>query len=108
VIEYWSGTTLKFPSEAVAFRFKLDTDLYALAKAKTTACSLEASRDGAQFSIIAADRHVPNHISAPRHLQFGFSTLISSPEAAWDKMLLSVTDTYCKTCSYQSYHWPAV
>lgn len=56
MIEYWSGTTLGFPGDAVAFRFKLDTDLYALAKAKTAARSLEVSRDGAQFSVVAADR----------------------------------------------------
>lgn len=56
VIEYWSGMTLKFPSEAVSFRFKLDTDLYALAKAKTAAGALEVSRDGAQFVVTSADR----------------------------------------------------
>ena len=59
VIEYWSGTTLKFPAEAVSFRFKLDTDLYALAKAKTAARALEVSRDGAQFVITSADRCIP-------------------------------------------------
>ncbi|KAK9833523.1 hypothetical protein WJX81_001231 [Elliptochloris bilobata] len=58
MIEYWSGTTLRFPSEAVAFRFKLDTDLYALAKARTSARGLEVSRDGGQFCITSADRRV--------------------------------------------------
>ncbi len=60
VIEYWSGTTLKFPSEAVSFRFKLDTDLYVLAKAKTVARALEVSRDGAHFVITSADRCTPH------------------------------------------------
>ncbi len=59
IIEYWSATTLKQPGEGLAFRFKLDTDLYALAKAKTVARSLEVSRDGAQFSVVAADRRAP-------------------------------------------------
>lgn len=40
-IEYWSGTDFKHPSEAVSFKMKLDTDLYAMAKARTHARSLE-------------------------------------------------------------------
>jgi hypothetical protein len=64
IIEYWSATTLKQPAEGLAFRFKLDTDLYALAKAKTAARSLEVSRDGAQFSVVAADRRAALRVVA--------------------------------------------
>ena len=32
VIEYWSPKDYTFPSDSVNFRFKLDTDLYSLAK----------------------------------------------------------------------------
>ena len=40
----------------MSFDSKLDTDLYALAKAKTMAASLDVSRDGSQFAMFCADR----------------------------------------------------
>ena len=59
VIEYWSaGEGYGFPGEEVDFRFKLDTDLYALAKAKAVAHSLEVSRDGSKFVTMSSDRWV--------------------------------------------------
>ena len=58
VIEYWSPSTYEFPQDAVSFRFKLDTDLYALAKAKTKALTLEVSPDGEQFTTTGPDRKV--------------------------------------------------
>ena len=58
VVEYWSPTTYEFPSDAVDFRFKLDTDLYCMAKAKTSALSLEVSADGEQFACLGPDRRV--------------------------------------------------
>ena len=56
VIEYWDAGSHAFPADAVTFDSKLDTDLYALAKAKTTAASLDVSRDGTQFAMFCADR----------------------------------------------------
>ena len=56
VIEYWSGSDYTFPQEQVDFTMKLDTDLFALAKAKTTSKSLEISKDGTQFSTFSTDR----------------------------------------------------
>lgn len=56
MIEYWRASGHSFPEEDVNFRSKLDTDLYALAKAKTTAQSLEVSRDGSQFVTFSPDR----------------------------------------------------
>ncbi|KAH9297785.1 hypothetical protein KI387_029467, partial [Taxus chinensis] len=41
LIEYWSPETLKFPDKGVEFKFKTDTNLYDLAKAKTTVSALE-------------------------------------------------------------------
>lgn len=58
LIEYWSGTDYAFPQEAVTFKLKLDTDLYALAKAKTSSKSLEISKDGSQFATFSTDRRV--------------------------------------------------
>ena len=59
VIEYWSPATYEAPAaDEVEFRFKLDTDLYALAKAKTKALSMEVSHDGEQFSTLGPDRKV--------------------------------------------------
>jgi hypothetical protein len=40
-IEYWSCEDYKHPAAAVKFTMKMDTDLFALAKAKTSARSLE-------------------------------------------------------------------
>ena len=58
VIEYWSPVDYEFPQESVSFRFKLDTDLFSLAKAKTKALSLEISPDGSQFTTTGPDRKV--------------------------------------------------
>ena len=63
VIEYWSGSDHTFPQEEVAFTMKLDTDLFALAKAKTTSKSLEISKDGSQFAIFSRDRYGKHAIS---------------------------------------------
>ena len=57
MIEYWSADTYQLPAHptVVAFSMKLDTDLYALAKAKTAAHSLAVSADGSKFVAVAAD-----------------------------------------------------
>lgn len=56
MIEYWSGSNYSFPQDQVSFTMKLDTDLFALAKAKTSSKSLEISKDGAQFATFSTDR----------------------------------------------------
>lgn len=56
VLEYWSASDYSFPSDVVDFKFKLDTDLYVLAKVKAVAHSLEVSRDGAKFVVMSSDR----------------------------------------------------
>jgi len=65
VLEYWSSrpeeeyaalTSSNHPN--VEFNFKLDTDLYALAKVKTVAYTLEVSADGEKFSTTGPDRRV--------------------------------------------------
>jgi hypothetical protein len=57
-IEYWGGTTLKHPPGAVSFSLKMDTDLFALAAAKTAARSLDVARDGGQFAAFCGDGRV--------------------------------------------------
>eukprot|EP00878_Enallax_costatus_P002186 GHUV01002357.1.p1 GENE.GHUV01002357.1~~GHUV01002357.1.p1 ORF type:complete len:625 (+),score=138.92 GHUV01002357.1:201-2075(+) len=57
-IEYWSSDDYKHPTAAVKFSMKLDTDLFALAKAKTAARSLDVSKDGSQFVMFCADGRV--------------------------------------------------
>jgi hypothetical protein len=57
-IEYWSSTDLKFPAAAVKFKLKMETDLFALAKAKTVARTLDVSKDGAQFAAFCGDGRV--------------------------------------------------
>ena len=56
MIEYWTGSDYTFPQDAVTFQLKLDTDLYAMAKAKTSSKSLEISKDGSQFATFSTDR----------------------------------------------------
>lgn len=56
MIEYWTGSDYSFPQDVVTFQLKLETDLYALAKAKTSSKSLEISKDGSQFAIFSTDR----------------------------------------------------
>jgi peptidylprolyl isomerase domain and WD repeat-containing protein 1 len=56
MIEYWSATDYSLPQEAISFSYKLDTDLYTLARAKTVARSLEVSQDGSKFSTFSTDR----------------------------------------------------
>ena len=64
-LEYWSSrpeddyAALTSSNHAkIAFRYKLDTDLYALAKVKTAAYALEVSADGEKFSTTGPDRRV--------------------------------------------------
>lgn len=47
-----------FPEESVSFKFKMDTDLYALARAKTIPTSVTFSPDGANFVVTASDARV--------------------------------------------------
>lgn len=76
-IEYWSAgnkppsslsnndndnnnnnSTVGGQPESVKFESKLDTDLFCLAKAKTTAMSLDVSKDGTKFVLFGADRRI--------------------------------------------------
>eukprot|EP00271_Cylindrocystis_brebissonii_P022293 TRINITY_DN852_c0_g1_i2.p1 TRINITY_DN852_c0_g1~~TRINITY_DN852_c0_g1_i2.p1 ORF type:complete len:547 (-),score=128.77 TRINITY_DN852_c0_g1_i2:474-2114(-) len=61
LIEYWTGDNYSFPlasSGCVNFQYKTETDLYALAKAKTVASSLEISPDCQQFATVSPDRRI--------------------------------------------------
>ncbi|CAN0519186.1 unnamed protein product, partial [Ectocarpus sp. 12 AP-2014] len=57
VLEYWSAEDYgRPPAGAVKFKFKMDTDLYDLAKAKTRPCSISFSPDGKSMASDALDR----------------------------------------------------
>ena len=59
IIEVWSPETLKPAGpDAVDFKFKADTDLYAHAKAKAPPMSLAVSPCGTQFATWGLDRRV--------------------------------------------------
>lgn len=59
MIEYWCPSTLAPAAPpTVAFTLKLDTDLYALAKAGAVAHCLEVSPDGEKFVAVSDDRRV--------------------------------------------------
>ena len=75
MIDYWSATTYKFPTTGVKFQYKLETDLYAMAKAKCQPTSLEVSRDGTQFAAFSTDRCGPSlgrRATVPTDLGSGF------------------------------------
>ncbi len=60
-VEYWSAAPdarFHFPADAVAFRFKLDTDLLLFQRAKLRPVSLAVSADGERFATLSNDRHV--------------------------------------------------
>ncbi|CAB1120888.1 unnamed protein product [Ectocarpus sp. CCAP 1310/34] len=57
VLEYWSADDYgRPPARAVKFKFKMDTDLYDLAKAKTRPCSISFSPDGKSMAVTARDK----------------------------------------------------
>ena len=61
MIEYWSPETLSpvaSSSPAISFKFKSDTDLYALAKAKTYPTSIKVSPNGKQFVLMSKDKQI--------------------------------------------------
>ncbi|XP_051202469.1 peptidyl-prolyl cis-trans isomerase CYP71 [Lolium perenne] len=58
LLEYWSPSTLKFPEDAVNFRLKTDTNLFELAKCKTSVSAIEVSNDGTQFAVTSPDRRI--------------------------------------------------
>eukprot|EP00457_Paulinella_chromatophora_P004165 gb/GEZN01004175.1/.p1 GENE.gb/GEZN01004175.1/~~gb/GEZN01004175.1/.p1 ORF type:complete len:661 (+),score=78.16 gb/GEZN01004175.1/:19-2001(+) len=59
MIEYWSPETTQLPTKAgLKFKFKTETSLYEFLKDKTTAQSLEFSRDGQYFVTMGRDMAV--------------------------------------------------
>lgn len=56
IIECWSSITGAFPEDVLAFRFKLDTDLFSHAQAKTVVRDIAVTRDGRQFATFSDDR----------------------------------------------------
>lgn len=58
ILEYWSPSTLRFPENNVRFKLKTDTNLFEIAKSKTTVSAIEVSSDGNQFVITAPDRRI--------------------------------------------------
>lgn len=57
-IELWGVEDYASPPRTVSFRYKTDTDLYELAKNKTSIASLSVSPNGLYFAAIGADRQV--------------------------------------------------
>lgn len=55
VIEYWTTDGDHAAPKDVGFRFKTDTDLYGLAKARAAPTSLAISPDGEHFAVTASD-----------------------------------------------------
>lgn len=58
ILEYWSPSTLRFPENNVRFKLKTDTNLFDIAKGKTTVSAIEISSDGNQFAITSPDHRI--------------------------------------------------
>ena len=63
VLEYWVAgadrpDSAKLPASKVSFKYKIDTDLYDLAKARARPCGLAFSPDGSRFCLTANDKQV--------------------------------------------------
>lgn len=59
ILEYWGAQSCgRPPTGAVTFKFKTDTDLYDLAKAKTKPCSISFSPDGRSMATTSRDKQV--------------------------------------------------
>ncbi|PWA48018.1 cyclophilin71 [Artemisia annua] len=58
IIEYWDPNTLQFPNSEVKFKYKSDTDLFAIVKCKTAVSAIEVSNDGKQFAVTSPDRRI--------------------------------------------------
>ncbi|GJN15465.1 hypothetical protein PR202_gb02383 [Eleusine coracana subsp. coracana] len=58
LLEYWSPSTLKFPEDVVRFHLKTDTNLFEIAKCKTSVSAIEVSNDGGQFVVTSPDRRI--------------------------------------------------
>jgi peptidylprolyl isomerase domain and WD repeat-containing protein 1 len=58
VIEYWDVDTFDLPSDKVGFKYKTETDLYDLAKARTLPCSIVCSQQGLVFATLSQDKKI--------------------------------------------------
>ena len=59
VIEYWSAESFAPVTGApLRFKYKSDTDLYALAKAKTLPCCLCVAPSGDKFVVTSKDKQL--------------------------------------------------
>jgi peptidylprolyl isomerase domain and WD repeat-containing protein 1 len=57
-LEYWLPPTLKFPEDVVRFHLKTDTNLFEIAKCKTSVSAIEVSNDGGQFVVTSPDHRI--------------------------------------------------
>lgn len=58
MIEYWDINTFQHPKEFTTFNFKSETDLYDLAKARTTPCCITVSPNGHMFATLSRDKQI--------------------------------------------------
>jgi peptidylprolyl isomerase domain and WD repeat-containing protein 1 len=61
IIEYWDTTTgqpLSAPDTRVKFQYKSDTDLYALAKSRTSPSCIAISPIGDKFVVTSVDKQI--------------------------------------------------
>eukprot|EP01034_Spumella_vulgaris_P039328 gene39328-48591_t len=57
LIEYWDINSFNTP-EAVSFKMKSETDLYDLAKAKTSPFCIAIAPTGQQFAVLSKDKQI--------------------------------------------------
>jgi len=58
IIEYWNVSDYEFPTDKVAFRHKMDTNLFDLLKNKVRPYSLSINQQGFLFATLCSDRKI--------------------------------------------------
>ena len=81
LIEYWSSEGEPKAPPGLSFRFKADTDLYALAKARAVPMSLALSPDGEYFAVFANDFKI-------RLFRFASGKCLKTFDESYDAMQL--------------------
>lgn len=58
IIEYWNVSDYEFPSDKVAFRHKMDTNLFDLLRNKVQSYCLSMNQQGSLFAVVGSDRKI--------------------------------------------------
>jgi peptidylprolyl isomerase domain and WD repeat-containing protein 1 len=96
MIEYWKSDTYSVPvgGTDVKFKYKTDTDLYALAMAKTEPSNLQVSPRGDMFVVTSVDKKIRvfDYFTGKLKRVYDESVKVYAQSAAGDGMLSILSD----------------